>query len=158
MIARGGGWRERDVHRDVYTAYCYTYTQTDMEGQPPQGDATGAEEDKARSLVVVSEGASLGRVLREVEATVASCASAAASHMQRIQGLEHELSSLRFQVSLICVLICVLVLRVSGCVLMCHTSTHANFPASTSRRVLMCVLICVMQAPGKHCSKTRQQR
>ena len=62
----------------------------------------GSEEDKSRCMLaheLVSEGASLGRLLREVEATVACCSQAAASHVQRIQSLEHELSSLRFQMA-----------------------------------------------------------
>ena len=51
------------------------------------------------SSCVVSEGASLGRLLREVQAMVAGASEAAATHRRRMQSLESELDTLRFQVA-----------------------------------------------------------
>lgn len=58
-----------------------------------------AAQEVVASSCVVSEGASLGRVLREVQAMVTGAGEAAAGQRRRMQSMEHELANLRFQVA-----------------------------------------------------------
>jgi hypothetical protein len=67
-------------------------------GKAPAADMSG-DVVAASSSCVVSEGASLGRLLREVQAMVAGASEAAAVHQRRMQSLESELDTLRFQVA-----------------------------------------------------------